>query len=75
MRDRQLTACHSASPAPHPLTEARLEVVRASIRPNVDAVEVVEQLLEAEEEEPHVEDEVIVVLVTARLTRIRRFIL
>jgi hypothetical protein len=51
---------------PHPLAKASFEVVRSSIAPNVDAVEVINQLLALEEEKPHMQDEVIVILVGFR---------
>ena len=50
-------------PMPHPLAVARLEVMRPSIAPHLNAVEVIVELLVVEEEEPHGEDEMIVVLI------------
>jgi hypothetical protein len=50
-------------PVPHPLTVARLKVMRPSITPNIDAVEVIVELLVVKEEEPYGEDEVVVILI------------
>ena len=51
---------------PHPLAEARLEVMRTTIRPDIDAVEMIDELLEMEEGEPNVEDEMIIIFVCFR---------
>ena len=57
MRDASAAKAMRAKSLPHPLAVARLEVMRPSVRPDIDAVEPLEQLLEAEEEEPYVQDE------------------
>jgi hypothetical protein len=53
-------------PHPEALAEACFEVVQPAIAPDVDGVEVLPQLLEAEEEKPHVQHEMVVVLVALR---------
>ena len=50
-------------PMPHPLAVARLEVMRPSIAPHINAIEVIVELLEMEEEEPYGEDEMKIVLI------------
>lgn len=63
VRDAPVAEAMSGKPVPHPLAVARLEVVRPPISPHVNAVEVIVKLLVVEEEEPHVKDEMIVILV------------
>ncbi len=49
MSDSLVVEAIGGEPVPHPLAVARLEVVRSPIRPHVDAVEVIVELLEVEE--------------------------
>ncbi len=50
-------------PMPHPLAVSCFEVVRSPITPHLDAVEVIVELLEVEEEKPYGKDEVIIILI------------
>ncbi len=50
-------------PVPHPLAISCFEVVWTSITPHIDAVEVIVELFEVEEEEPYGKDEVIIILI------------
>jgi len=57
---------HRTEVVPHPLTEASLKVMRTAIRPEFNGVEAMSEVLDAEEEEPDVEHELIVMLVSRR---------
>ena len=46
---------------PHPLAKARLEMMRSSIRPNIDAVEMIEKMFEAKKADPYVQHEMIII--------------
>ena len=51
---------------PHGLTVARLEMMRTAIRPNVNAVEVIDELLGQEEEQPDLKHEMIIIFICVR---------
>lgn len=64
--DALLTESTLGQPPPHPLAVAGLEVMWPTVRPNIDAVETIVELLGEEEGQPDMEDEVIVVSVAVR---------
>ena len=48
---------------PHPLTVTSLKMMWSSITPHIDAIEVIVELLVVEEEQPHREDEMKIILI------------
>ena len=63
MRNSLVIKAMDTEEMPHPLTISCFEMMRSSIRPDINAVEVIDELLDLEEGEPNMKDEMIVVFV------------
>ena len=63
MRNSLVVETIGRKPMPHPLTVSCFEVVRSSITPHIDAIEVIVEFLQVEEEEPYGEDEMRIILI------------
>jgi hypothetical protein len=59
MRDSLVVETLSGEEVPHPLTVTSLKMVWSPITPDIDAVEVIVELLVVEEGKPHGQDEMI----------------
>ena len=63
MRNRFSVESTHGEDMPHELTVARLEVMRPTIRPEIDRIEAIIEMLVREEPHPDLEDEMEVVLI------------
>jgi hypothetical protein len=63
MRNAACSEAAAGEPMPHGLTVARLEMMRTAIRPNVDAVEVIDELLGKEKMQPDLQHEMIIIFI------------
>ena len=63
MRNSSIVEFLHGQPMPHPLTVARLEMMRATIRPHIDVVEAIRKFLEKKKMQPDRQNKMIVILV------------
>lgn len=67
VHDSLLVEEHRAEGVPHELTPASLEMMRPSISPHLDGIEALIEMLEGEQVKPHLEHEMIVILIRLRV--------